>query len=120
MISADERTIRNNTAVIRTQARGGNHLISVFGEVDLSNCADLEAELVRVEGSGGGEIILDLSTLEFMDSTAVAVLVSAAQRSRADSNRLRVVRPTGGAWRIMELCGLDRHLEFVELPEPIA
>lgn len=90
------------------------HTISVQGELDLATADLLERELVRVEGSDALSIVLDLSGLTFVDSTGVRLLISAHARSRADSNRLTLLRGPSSVQRVFELTGVLNILPFAD------
>ena len=90
------------------------HTISVQGELDLATADLLERELVRVEGTDALSIVLDLSGLTFVDSTGVRLLISAHARSRADSNRLTLLRGPSSVQRVFELTGVLNILPFAD------
>ena len=56
--------------------------------------------------------MLDLSDLEFIDSTGLAVIVKADRRAKNDGHVLRVLRPLGQVGQAFELSGLDELLAF--------
>ena len=94
---------------------GRSHLISLAGELDLDSCRAVETELRKAEAGQAERIVIDLSRLEFIDSTGLGLLVSAQRRSDADSGRLRLIRSHSvDVDRLLELCGLDRSLPFIE------
>ena len=88
------------------------HFVSLHGELDLSNADALRAEFARIEATSVSRIVLDLSELEFIDSTGLAVILGAHERARNDGYVLRVLRPTGQVARVFELCGLDEVLAY--------
>jgi anti-sigma B factor antagonist len=90
------------------------HSIRVEGELDLATAADLERELKRVEATDARSIVLDLSGVQFIDSTGVRLLVQAHARSRADSNRLSLLRGPAAVQRVLELTGLLDRLPFAD------
>ena len=49
-----------------------------------------------------------------MDSSGLQVLLSASARSRADSNRLRITRPTGQIERLLTMCGAADMLPLID------
>jgi anti-anti-sigma factor len=51
---------------------------------------------------------------EFIDSTGLAVIIRAHWRSTNDGHSLDLTRPPKDVMRILELCGLDQELPFVE------
>lgn len=90
---------------VRSERDGVVHTVGLVGELDLATAGDVERELERVEASDALSIVLDLSGLTFMDSTGVRLVVRASARSRADSNRLALLRGPKAVQRVFELCG---------------
>jgi anti-sigma B factor antagonist len=99
---------------MRSEREGVVHTIRVQGELDLATVGDLDRELVRVESTDALSIVLDLSGLQFMDSTGVRLLISAHARSRADSNRLTLLRGPKAVQRVLELTGILGLLPFAD------
>jgi anti-anti-sigma factor len=99
---------------VRSERDGVVHTVSLFGELDLATASDVESELQRAEASDALSIILDLSGLTFMDSTGVRVVLRAHARSRADSNRLALLRGPAAVQRVFEICGLCDQLPFAD------
>jgi anti-sigma B factor antagonist len=106
------------TLTLRSQRDGGTHTISPSGELDLATAPGLEAELLRVEATDAETIVLDLSGLDFIDSTGIRLVVMADARSRADSDRLSLVRPSDGVFRVFVICGMADRLPFIDLQQP--
>lgn len=99
---------------VRSERDGVLHAISVQGELDLANADVLERELVRVEGTDALSIVLDLSGLTFIDSTGVRLLIGAHARSRADADRLTLLRGPRSVQRVFELTGVLDILPFAD------
>jgi len=96
-----------------TSGREGDvHTIALAGELDLVGARGVQDELERVEATDVVTILVDLSGLTFMESTGVRLFVSAHARSRADSDRLTLLRGPAGVQRVFELCGVDGLLPF--------
>ena len=98
--------------MVHSEREGDLHTIYVRGELDLATAHDLERELIKVEDTDALSIILDLSDLEFIDSTGVRVLLSAHARSRANSNRLTLLRGSAAVQRVFEVTGILNLLPF--------
>lgn len=109
-----ERMLRLGTLAIRSDRDGVMHTICVTGELDLATAEELQLELERVETTDAESIVLDLSNLTFMDSTGVRLLVAAHHRSRADSNRLALLRGGPAVQRVLELSGVEPLLPFAD------
>jgi anti-anti-sigma factor len=98
-----------------TSERDGDvHVIALFGELDLATADSVEQELRRVEGTDAESIVVDLSGLTFMDSTGVRLVWQAEARSRADANRLTLLRGPHAVQRIFELTGIAGMLPFTD------
>ncbi len=91
---------------------GAVHTICLLGELDLATTARVDAELQRVEATDAWAIVVDLSGLTFISSAGVQLLVDAEVRSRADSQRLTLLRGSPAVQRVLEICGVDAALPF--------
>jgi anti-anti-sigma factor len=111
-MSDQPRSIERGLLTIRSESEAA-HLVTVSGEMDGSNARDLEDELIRLEEEGRSQIVLNLSGLELIDSTGLAVIVRAHRRLEKKGHSLIVLRPQGQqARRAFELSGLDQVLSF--------
>jgi anti-anti-sigma factor len=81
-------------------------VVRVTGEVDMSNAATVQEVIDRVTGAGVEHLIFDLGGLEFIDSSGLAVLLSAAQK--VPSVQLR--NPSPIVRRVVEVTGLSETL----------
>lgn len=97
-----------------SEREGDVHSICLFGEFDLATAEAVERELERVEATDTAAIIVDLSGLEFMDSSGVRLMLIANARSRADANRLTLLRGPAAVQRVLELSGVERLLPFAD------
>lgn len=97
-----------------SEREGDVHSICLFGELDLATAEAVERELERVEATDTAAIIVDLSGLEFMDSSGVRLMLIANARSRADANRLTLLRGPAAVQRVLELSGVERLLPFAD------
>ncbi len=106
------RTLR--TFTLRSERHGGTHTIAPLGELDVATSPQLETELLRVAATDATSIVLDLSGVDFIASTGVKVIVAADARSRADSNRLVLLRPSEIVSRVFVICGMGDWPAFTE------
>ena len=95
-------------------------MIAATGELDLSGAAVLEAELERVtEDPERGTVVLDLSGLEFMDSSGLRLVVVADMRARDAGRRFTLVRGDETVHRVFEITRMSDRLDFVDDPEEV-
>jgi anti-sigma B factor antagonist len=99
---------------ISSDREGDVHTICPVGELDVATANELQRELERVEATDAEAIVLDLSGLTFMDSTGVRLLVFAHARSRADADRLVLLRGPIVVQRTLELSGVETLLPFAD------
>ncbi len=99
---------------VDSQERNGLVHISLRGELDLSTVGKVDEELQSVEGSGPNVLVLDLSTLTFLDSTGLRCVVRADERARDEGRRLVVVKGPEAVQRVFEITRLEERLEIVD------
>jgi anti-sigma B factor antagonist len=109
-----ERPSPQDTMSLSLSYDGDVFLIELFGELDLASAPELEQVIARAEATDAREIVVDLSGLEFIDSTGISLLIRTARRSSMDAGRLRLLRGTGQVERVMALCRLDGRLPFAD------
>jgi anti-sigma B factor antagonist len=98
---------------VSSDRRGEVMVVSFTGELDISSAARVEKELARVEEGAPPLIVLDLSGLDFMDSTGLRLVVGADHRARARGGRLAVVRGREAVQRIFRITRLEDRLDMV-------
>jgi len=91
--------------------------LSLRGELDISGVAAVKQELARLAGGDSGDVILDLSGLDFIDSTGLSCLIEASDVARAKGVSLSIVPGEAEVARVLRLTGLDRILPLVP-PKP--
>ena len=90
------------------------YVVELYGEFDLSNVELVSDVLAEVAVADVQEIIVDLSGLQFIDSSGLSVLCDAYKRERNGANRLVLLRGGGSVERVLEVTGLDHHLPFAD------
>ena len=86
----------------------GAVVVRLGGELDLYNADDVRRVLVSAVDEGAGCIVVDMSEVGFVDSTALGVLVEV--HSKLGQGRLLIAAPQPETRRTLEVSGLDRHL----------
>jgi anti-anti-sigma factor len=85
-----------------------------MGELDVASATDAQKRMLHLDLPRGGQLVLDLSGLTFMDSTGIRAILQAEQYARMHGAELVVVRPPDSVMRVLELVGLDEQLELVD------
>jgi anti-sigma B factor antagonist len=80
--------------------------VSVEGELDLVSAAELEENLRR-ELLAGNDVLLDLSEMDFIDSTGLHAIVESVRTAKAVGRKLKLSADLPQhARRLMEIVGL--------------
>lgn len=90
------------------ESRHGAIVVALAGELDLYNAGEIRAALAEAIASSPRRVVIDLAEVEFVDSTALGVLVEA--RSQLGPDGFRLAAPQLGTRRALQVSGLDRHL----------
>lgn len=96
--------------IVTTERREGLLRVVPTGELDIAAADGLRARLAERRATEGLE--LDLSGLEFMDTSGIQVVVEAYRSARDDGFDLRIVRAPQSVQRVFEISGLEGVLPF--------
>jgi anti-sigma B factor antagonist len=86
----------------------GSVIVSLAGELDLYNAHEVRDALLQCCAESPTRLIVDLSGVKFIDSTALGVLIEA--RTKLENRRgFLLAAPGLETKRALEISGLDRH-----------
>jgi anti-sigma B factor antagonist len=95
-------------AVLAVEAAGDACIVKLGGELDLYNAPQMREALAEACADAPARVVVDLSEVEFVDSTALGVLIEA--RTKLDNPRAFLLAAPGlQTRRALEISGLDRH-----------
>lgn len=83
-------------------------LVSVSGELDLYTSERLRVAIDEAASVGADTVLLDLSGVGFIDSTALGVIVQETKRLEGRGVALTLVTDDPRTLRVLEVTGLDR------------
>ncbi|GAA4182680.1 anti-sigma factor antagonist BldG [Streptosporangium oxazolinicum] len=93
---------------VSTRSHAGHTVVTIVGEIDLYTAPRLQAEFTRLLGQSQTMlVVLDMSAVEFCDSTGMNVLLSALKRLRERGGTLEVAAPRPAVRKILQVTGLD-------------
>jgi anti-sigma B factor antagonist len=81
-------------------------LFVLDGNLDVATSPSLRAALLERAEHDRHEIIVDLSRLEFLDSTGLGALIGARKRAAEHGGSLRLVAHEGQILRLLRITGL--------------
>jgi len=80
--------------------------INASGEIDVHTAPLLAASI----DAAGDQVRLDLSLVEFVDSSGLRVLIEAHQRISEAGGQLTIVNPSSAVQRLFEISGVTDYL----------
>jgi anti-sigma B factor antagonist len=103
--------------VLGIEKVSGAHVVRLAGELDLYNANTVREALLEAAEEGPPErIVVDLSEVEFMDSTTLGVLIEARTRL-ANRKGFLLAAPGLETRRALQISGLDRHFSVHDTVE---
>lgn len=85
-MSSDERT-----TVWKATGDQASGTATIEGEVDFSNSMDVRAWIKDFAQKFPGDLLLDLSSLNYIDSSGLAVLIEIRKHLKAENRGIRIV-----------------------------
>ncbi|MDX6744764.1 STAS domain-containing protein [Actinocorallia sp. A-T 12471] len=95
---------------LQTTRTDDRAVVTARGSIDLHSSESLRGCLVELVDSGHTEITLDLTAVDFCDSSGLNVLVRAYKHARAVNAVLTVTGAYGRVENVLRTTGLDRFL----------
>ncbi len=90
----------------RSRATDGGSTLVLTGEVDIATAELLDDELQSEVLATDGDVRVDSSGLDFIDSSALHALVRAHRKLEPDGRRLVLHDPSNFVRRVIEINGL--------------
>jgi anti-sigma B factor antagonist len=91
---------------VSTLKDGAVQLFALGGSLDIATSPSLRAALMEAANSNNHEIIVDLTHLEFLDSTGLGALIGAHKRASENHGSVRLVAQEGQILRLLRITGL--------------
>jgi anti-sigma B factor antagonist len=82
-------------------------VLRISGETDLQTAPQLRSDLAEAMTVGTGDLVLDLTGLEFMDSTALCLFITTQETLRGQHRSLVLAVAPGHMRRLFEITGLE-------------
>ncbi len=109
---------------MQIDVREPGQVVALTGRLDVVSVADVRQALHAVVDDGAGDLVLDLSGVEAIDSSGIGVLVGAHRRAGRAGRRLVVAAAPAPVLRMLRLTRLDRVLTMSPVapaaPQPVS
>jgi anti-sigma B factor antagonist len=93
------------------------HVISVSGEIHVSTAPEFSRRLNDAIAGGKLAVVLDLSGVEFIDSTGLSVLLNGLRRVTRAGGRMAIVVTNPTVRRLFEITRLDSTFDILATRE---
>lgn len=102
-------------------AAGGARVVDLQGEIHVTTAPRLAEHLTETIESGKTAIVVDMSGVEFIDSTGLSVLLNALRLAGQHGGRLALVCRNPTVLRLFQITGLEGTFDiFDDRAEAIA
>ena len=102
----------NEHPVAGVDRTNGAVVVHLTGELDLYNAPIVRTTLFDLADEGPERLVVDLGNVDFIDSTALGVLIET--RSRLPNRGFMLAPPGIETHRALRVSGLDQHLAVHE------
>jgi anti-sigma B factor antagonist len=106
---------------VSSRSQGDHAIVIATGEIDLYTAPRLQSELAAViaNAAPASRVVVDMSGVEFCDSTGMNVLLSCLRQARERGGELELAAPRPAVKKILQVTGLDT-VFTVNLPRVIS
>jgi anti-anti-sigma factor len=99
---------------VAVTSNGTAATIAVRGELDISTVGRLEQVRDELLAQSPPELLIDLSAVEFVDSSGLKVLLETHWLAQQNGWTLRISKPAASVMKVFTVSGADRHLPFLD------
>ena len=97
-----------------TERQADEATVTVQGEIDLLEAAQLREQLLKLVDTGSTSLIVDLTGVTFIGSTGIGALIAGHNRVREVGGTLTLRGPSRSVLRVMEITALDKVFPIVD------
>lgn len=89
-------------------------VITLSGEMDIYSSPRLLEEIFTLADGGRPFIVLDLSTLDYLDSTGIGAISAGRKKVRDAGGNIRLVSPSSLVTKVLRLTELEQTFQVFE------
>jgi anti-sigma B factor antagonist len=98
--------IHHEDLSIHVHVHGGMNVFELTGSLDIATSPTVRAALVEASERGDHKLIVDLTKVDFLDSTGLGALIGAQRRAKEFDGDVRLVAKEGQILRLLRITGL--------------
>jgi anti-sigma B factor antagonist len=94
---------------VSSRSQGDNVIVTAAGEIDLYTAPKLQTGLAAIihDAAPAARIVINMSGVEFCDSTGMNVLLSCLRQVRDRGGEMELAAPRPAVMKILQVTGLD-------------
>jgi anti-sigma B factor antagonist len=96
------------------ECASGGHVVCVRGEIHMTTAPGLSQRLHEAVDQGHTALVIDLSEVEFIDSTGLSVLLNGLRRVTQANGRLALVCANPTVLRLFQITSLDKTFDIFD------
>jgi anti-anti-sigma factor len=104
----EERVLQPDLS-LTTKRNGSRAIVHVKGDLDAFSAPSLEAEVANLVEGSTSDVVLDLSSTGFLDSSGLRALLVAERAALDHGGQLTLRAPSEPVQRLLEITGLAEH-----------
>ena len=93
---------------LTTREVDGKTVVAVGGEIDVYTAPKLRDKITELVADGSYQLVVDMSAVEFLDSTGLGVLVGGLKKVRTHDGSLELVCNQDRLLKIFRITGLAK------------
>lgn len=93
---------------VEVTAQDGWSVLMPIGDLDMASAPALRRHLIEAIGATGGQVVIDMAGVHFVDSQGLGTLVAGLKRARTHGGDLRLTGVSGAVADLLVLTSLDR------------
>jgi anti-sigma B factor antagonist len=94
------------------RAAGNVPVIDLKGEVDVYTAPKFKTALIELIDQGNYHVVVNLGSVQYMDSAGLGALVSGLKRVREHNGSINLVSPTVPVQRVLDITRLSKILNI--------
>lgn len=103
-----------NLKINQTEKEDNIIYLTLSGEVDVYTASNLKETLIPLTEIKGKELIVDLSNVQYIDSTGLGIFIGALKSTHNFGSSIKLVGLTDRVRRLFKITGLDEVIDIAE------
>lgn len=103
--------------IIETRTVGQIPILNLCGELDSYHSPSLREKIAELIDSGHALFIIDLSQLNYIDSSGLGTMVAGLKQSREKGGVIRIICPNEEIYKVFSITGLIRAFDIYHSEE---